>query len=179
MEGDASDKGIACMLQRGEADGPYYHQEREGMVQTTPTISGGMNALRLPAFFEILSHGESLDTLIGGNADLVFDPAGHRASDRIWAEGPGHQANGRRGRNNGCYEEGGKGEPLVAALPTTILTTRAHLITRAHRKSPPTGPRTRPREPPVGAAASTFPSARASPPIASPASCCRRRTSGH
>merc|ERR1719330_1164547 len=32
----------------------YHHQEWEGMVQTTPIISGGMNALRLPAFFENL-----------------------------------------------------------------------------------------------------------------------------
>ena len=48
MEGDASDKNIAFMLQDDEADGPYYHQEWEGMKQTTPIISGGMNALRLP-----------------------------------------------------------------------------------------------------------------------------------
>jgi ribulose-bisphosphate carboxylase large chain len=27
MEGHASDKGIAYMLQQDEADGPYYHQE--------------------------------------------------------------------------------------------------------------------------------------------------------
>ena len=49
MEGDASDKNIAFMLQDDEADGPYYHQEWEGMKQTTPIISGGMNALRLPS----------------------------------------------------------------------------------------------------------------------------------
>merc|ERR1719282_2237188 len=52
MEGDSSDKNIAFMLQQDEADGPYYHQPWEGMKQTTPIISGGMNALRLPAFFE-------------------------------------------------------------------------------------------------------------------------------
>eukprot|EP00439_Symbiodinium_sp_Y106_P010911 s16831_g1.t1 len=40
MEGDASDKNIAFMLQDDEADGPYYHQEWEGMKQTTPIISG-------------------------------------------------------------------------------------------------------------------------------------------
>jgi hypothetical protein len=44
MEGDASDKGIAYMLQQDEADGPYYHQEWEGMPETTPIISGGVNA---------------------------------------------------------------------------------------------------------------------------------------
>merc|ERR1711968_139380 len=49
MEGDSSDKNIAFMLQQDEADGPYYHQEWQGMKQTTPIISGGMNALRLAA----------------------------------------------------------------------------------------------------------------------------------
>merc|ERR1719432_604090 len=66
MEGDASDKGIAYMLQQDEADGPYYHQEWEGMVQTTPIISGGMNALRLPAFFENLGHSNVILTAGGG-----------------------------------------------------------------------------------------------------------------
>merc|ERR1719464_667058 len=66
MEGDASDKFIAYMLQQDEADGPYYHQEWEGMVQTTPIISGGMNALRLPAFFENLGHSNVILTAGGG-----------------------------------------------------------------------------------------------------------------
>ena len=44
MEGGASDKNIPFMLQEDEADGPYYHQETQGMPQTTPIISGGMNA---------------------------------------------------------------------------------------------------------------------------------------
>jgi len=58
MEGDASDKLIAYMLQDDVAQGPYYEQEWEGMIQTTPIISGGMNALRLPAFFENLGHSK-------------------------------------------------------------------------------------------------------------------------
>merc|ERR1711988_1743864 len=66
MEGDASDKGIAYMLQDDAADGPYYHQEWEGMKQTTPIISGGMNALRLPAFFENLGHSNVILTAGGG-----------------------------------------------------------------------------------------------------------------
>merc|ERR1711972_828221 len=66
MEGDASDKGIAFMLQDDQADGPYYHQEWEGMKQTTPIISGGMNALRLPAFFENLGHSNVILTAGGG-----------------------------------------------------------------------------------------------------------------
>ena len=66
MEGDASDKNIAFMLQDDEADGPYYHQEWQGMKQTTPIISGGMNALRLPAFFENLGHSNVILTAGGG-----------------------------------------------------------------------------------------------------------------
>ena len=38
------------------ADGPYYHQNLEGMTQTTAIISGGMNALCLPALFENVGH---------------------------------------------------------------------------------------------------------------------------
>ena len=67
MEGDASDKNIAFMLQDDAADGPYYHQEWEGMKQTTPIISGGMNALRLPAFFENLGHSNVILTAGGGS----------------------------------------------------------------------------------------------------------------
>merc|ERR1712076_277489 len=67
MEGNASDKNIAFMLQDDEADGPYYHQEWQGMIQTTPIISGGMNALRLPAFFENLTHSNVILTAGGGS----------------------------------------------------------------------------------------------------------------
>ena len=67
MEGDASDKNIAYMLQDDEADGPYYRQEWQGMKETTPIISGGMNALRLPAFFENLGHSNVILTAGGGS----------------------------------------------------------------------------------------------------------------
>merc|ERR1711933_631045 len=67
MEGDASDKSIGFMLQDDVADGPYYRQEWEGMKQTTPIISGGMNALRLPAFFENLGHSNVILTAGGGS----------------------------------------------------------------------------------------------------------------
>jgi ribulose-bisphosphate carboxylase large chain len=50
-----------------EADGPYYHQEWQDMPQTTPIISDGMNALRLPAFFENLGHSNVILTA-GGRA---------------------------------------------------------------------------------------------------------------
>merc|ERR1711972_405512 len=62
MEGDASDKNIAFMLQQDEADCPYYRQPWEGVKETTPIISGGMNALRLPAFFENLGHSNVILT---------------------------------------------------------------------------------------------------------------------
>merc|ERR1712083_1014280 len=61
-----SDKSIGFMLQDDVADGPYYRQEWEGMKQTTPIISGGMNALRLPAFFENLGHSNVILTAGGG-----------------------------------------------------------------------------------------------------------------
>merc|ERR1712127_423388 len=66
MEGDSTDRNIAYMLQDDAADGPYYHQKWEGMPQTTPIISGGMNALRLPAFFENLGHSNVILTAGGG-----------------------------------------------------------------------------------------------------------------
>merc|ERR1719399_1587291 len=67
MEGDASDKNIAHMLQDDVADGPYYQQEWQGMKETSPIISGGMNALRLPAFFENLGHSNVILTAGGGS----------------------------------------------------------------------------------------------------------------
>ena len=59
MEGDASDKNIAYMLQ-DEAVGPFYRQEWQGMEETSPIISGGMDALRLPAFFENLGYSNEI-----------------------------------------------------------------------------------------------------------------------
>ncbi|MBK5933089.1 ribulose 1,5-bisphosphate carboxylase large subunit [Rhodovulum imhoffii] len=66
MEGDAADKNIAFMLERDSADGPFYHQEWLGMKSTTPIISGGMNALRLPGFFDNLGHSNVIQTSGGG-----------------------------------------------------------------------------------------------------------------
>lgn len=66
MEGDAKDKNIAYMLERDEADGPYFHQPWWGMKACTPMISGGMNALRLPAFFDNLGHSNFCQTSGGG-----------------------------------------------------------------------------------------------------------------
>ena len=58
---------VAYMLQDDEADGPYYRQEWQGMKETTPIISGGMNALRLPALFEGLGHSNVILTAGGGS----------------------------------------------------------------------------------------------------------------
>jgi ribulose-bisphosphate carboxylase large chain len=66
MEGEPADRAIAYMLQQDSADGPYYHQEWLGMNPTTPIISGGMNALRMPGFFTNLGHGNVIQTAGGG-----------------------------------------------------------------------------------------------------------------
>jgi ribulose-bisphosphate carboxylase large chain len=66
MEGDPADKKIAYMLERDQADGPYYSQDWKRMRATTPIISGGMNALRLPGFFDNLGHANIIQTSGGG-----------------------------------------------------------------------------------------------------------------
>jgi len=75
MEGEADDKNIAYMIERDSADGPYFHQEWEGMKPTTPIISGGMNALRLPGFFENLGHANIINTSGGGSYGHIDSPA--------------------------------------------------------------------------------------------------------
>jgi ribulose-bisphosphate carboxylase large chain len=75
MEGEADDKIIAYMIERDSADGPVYHQEWYGMKPTTPIISGGMNALRLPGFFENLGHGNLINTAGGGSYGHIDSPA--------------------------------------------------------------------------------------------------------
>ena len=75
MEGGHDDRNIAYMIERDSADGPYYHQEWLGMKPTTPIISGGMNALRLPGFFENLGHGNVINTAGGGSYGHIDSPA--------------------------------------------------------------------------------------------------------
>ena len=67
MEGEAADRLMAYMITDDGADGPYFHQEWEGMGATTPIISGGMNALRMPGFFENLGHSNLIMTAGGGS----------------------------------------------------------------------------------------------------------------
>jgi len=75
MEGDATDKGIAYMIERDECQGPVYFQKWYGMKPTTPIISGGMTALRLPGFFENLGHGNVINTAGGGSYGHIDSPA--------------------------------------------------------------------------------------------------------
>ena len=75
MEGEADDRVIAYMIERDECEGPIYFQKWDGMKPTTPIISGGMNALRLPGFFANLGHGNVINTAGGGSYGHIDSPA--------------------------------------------------------------------------------------------------------
>ena len=51
IEGNASDKNIAFMLQDDEVDGPHYRQVLEGVKPTTLIISAAYDFYMPPAFF--------------------------------------------------------------------------------------------------------------------------------
>ncbi len=91
MEGGKDDRIIAYMIERDSVDGPFYHQEWYGMKPTTPIISGGMNALRLPGFFENLGHGNVINTAGGGSYGHIDSPAAGaislRQSYECWKAG--------------------------------------------------------------------------------------------
>ncbi|HHJ15425.1 MAG TPA: ribulose-bisphosphate carboxylase [Gammaproteobacteria bacterium] len=91
MEGGHDDKIIAYMIERDECQGPVYYQKWYGMKPTTPIISGGMNALRLPGFFENLGHGNVINTAGGGSYGHIDSPAAGAISLRqafeCWKEG--------------------------------------------------------------------------------------------
>ncbi|HER26609.1 MAG TPA: ribulose-bisphosphate carboxylase [Rhodospirillales bacterium] len=91
MEGENDDRIIAYMIERDSADGPFYHQEWHGMKPTTPIISGGMNALRLPGFFENLGHANLINTAGGGAYGHIDSPAAGAVSLRqafeCWKQG--------------------------------------------------------------------------------------------
>jgi len=82
MEGGKDDRIIAYMIERDSCTGPFYHQEWYGMKPTTPIISGGMNALRLPGFFENLGHGNVINTAGGGSYGHIDSPAAGAVSLR-------------------------------------------------------------------------------------------------
>ncbi len=91
MEGERDDRAIAYMLESDLADGPYYRQPWLGMKPTAPIISGGMNALRMPAFFANLGHGNVILTAGGGCYGHADGPAAGARSLRqayeCWKEG--------------------------------------------------------------------------------------------
>ena len=91
MEGEGDDKIIAYMIERDECQGPVYFQKWYGMKPTTPIISGGMNALRLPGFFENLGHGNVINTAGGGAYGHIDSPAAGaislRQSYECWKSG--------------------------------------------------------------------------------------------
>ena len=91
MEGDPSDRAIAYMIERDAADGPYYHQEWLGMKATNAMISGGMNALRLPGFFDNLGHANVVQTSGGGAFGHIDGPVAGalslRQSVEAWTAG--------------------------------------------------------------------------------------------
>jgi ribulose-bisphosphate carboxylase large chain len=91
MEGEAADKMTAYMLERDSADGPYFHQEWLGMNRTTAIISGGMNALRIPGFFENLGHSNVIMTAGGGSYGHIDGAAAGarsmRQAEQCWKAG--------------------------------------------------------------------------------------------
>jgi ribulose-bisphosphate carboxylase large chain len=87
MEGGIDDRVIAYMIERDEAQGPVYFQRWDGIKATTPIISGGMNAVRLPGFFENLGHGNLISTAGGGSYGHLDGPAAGAVSLRQAYEG--------------------------------------------------------------------------------------------
>ena len=91
MEGEPGDKLMAYMITEDQAPGPYFHQDWNGMAPTTPIISGGMNALRMPGFFENLGHSNLILTAGGGAFGHIDGaPAGAtslRQAEQCWKEG--------------------------------------------------------------------------------------------
>ena len=91
MEGEAADKLMAYMITDDSAQGPYYHQEWQGMNPTTPIISGGMNALRMPGFFTNLGHSNLILTAGGGSFGHIDGAAAGatslRQAEQCWKEG--------------------------------------------------------------------------------------------
>ena len=91
MEGEKSDTDMAYMIMNDSADGPFYHQEWLGINPTTPIISGGMNALRMPGFFENLGTSNLIMTAGGGAYGHIDGPAkgalSLRQAEQCWRAG--------------------------------------------------------------------------------------------
>ncbi len=91
MEGEEADRQMAYMIEQDRAEGPFYRQDWLGMALTTPIISGGMNALRMPGFFKNLGHSNLILTAGGGSyGHLDGAAAGARSlrqAEQCWKEG--------------------------------------------------------------------------------------------
>ncbi len=90
MEGEAADKLMAFMITNDSAEGPFFKQEWYGMMPTTPIISGGMNALRIPGFFDNLGHSNLILTAGGGAFGHIDGAAAGaislRQGEQCWKE---------------------------------------------------------------------------------------------
>ena len=90
MEGESDDRIIAHMIEQDSVAGPYFHQEWHDSKATTPIISGGMNALRMPGFFENLGHSNLILTAGGGSYGHIDGPAAGatslRQAEQCWRE---------------------------------------------------------------------------------------------
>ncbi len=91
MEGTPEEKMVAYMLERQTAEGPHYGQDWGGMLACTPIISGGMNALRLPGFFDNLGHSNVIQTSGGGAFGHKDGPVAGalslRQAHEAWSQG--------------------------------------------------------------------------------------------
>ena len=91
MEGEKSDTIIAKQIEGDSVMGPVYHQEWHGMKPTTPIISGGMNALRMPGFFNNLGHSNIIMTAGGGSYGHVDGAAegaiSLKQAEQCWKQG--------------------------------------------------------------------------------------------
>jgi ribulose-bisphosphate carboxylase large chain len=90
-EGEAADRNIAYMITYDSADWPFYRQDWLGMNPTTPIISGGMNALRMPGFFQNLGRSNLIMTAGGGAFGHIDGGAAGarplRPAEQCWREG--------------------------------------------------------------------------------------------
>ena len=91
MEGYKSDTVLADMLTNDIQMGTHYNQPWERMKPTTPIISGGMNALRLPGFFDNLGHSNVIQTSGGGalghRDGIASGATSLRQAHDAWKEG--------------------------------------------------------------------------------------------
>ena len=91
MEGYKSDTVLADALMHDVSVGTHFTQPWEGMAPTSPIISGGMNAVRLPGFFENLGHCNVIQTSGGGalgHKDGIADGAKSlRQAYEAWQQG--------------------------------------------------------------------------------------------